>query len=287
MTDDGRYLLVAGGTGATVLSAARAAEGSSGAVLGTLSEPGNRRGVGAIEVIASPDGRYAFVSIEGAGQVAVYNLQRAISTRFRNPGFVGTIRPGEDVVGTAISPSGRWLYVTSELAAGANSRLGGTLSVIDLTKAEHDPAKAVRTSVLAHCAPVRVAVSPNGNTVWVAARDSDQLLAFSASELLSDPARALIAAVRVGEAPVGLALVDNGQLIVVADSNRFNARGRHSALTVLSTAAILAHRPAILGTLRAGLFPREMALEPNGQALLVNNFDSGNVEVVSLPKLNP
>src|SRR5271165_5713095 len=40
LTDDGRYLLAASGSGATVVSAAGAEQGSPTAVLGTLHEPG-------------------------------------------------------------------------------------------------------------------------------------------------------------------------------------------------------------------------------------------------------
>jgi len=52
--------------------------------------------------------------------------------------------------------------------------------------------------VAAGCQPVRVAVSPDGRTVWVTALQSDALLGFSAAGLLGDPSRALQAVVRVG-----------------------------------------------------------------------------------------
>ena len=164
-----------------------------------------------------------------------------------------------------VSPDGRWLYATSELAAGAPlADFDGTLSVISLSEAERQPARAVIANVAADCSPVRVVASPDGRIVWVTARESDQLLAFSAAKLRSDTAHALLAAVRVGEAPVGLALVAGGREVVVADSNRFAAPGAHSGLTVVDAAAALAHRPAVLGTIVAGSFPREMSLEPSG-----------------------
>ena len=72
----------------------------------------------------------------------------------------------------------------------------------------------VVATITAGCSPVRVVTSADGSTVWVTARESDRLLAFSAAKLLSDPAHSLIASVEVGEAPVGLALVDGGQRVV-------------------------------------------------------------------------
>jgi hypothetical protein len=96
----------------------------------------------------------------------------------------------------------------------------------------------------------------------------------------------LAAAVRVGQAPVGLALVDDGRAAVVAYSNRFNVAAGHSALTVVDVRAALAHRPAILGTIAAELVPREMSLKPNGQTLLVGNFESTQLEAVGVSALS-
>jgi DNA-binding beta-propeller fold protein YncE len=283
VTPGGRYLLIASGVGAVVVDVARAEAGDKGAVLGTLGEGSKQRFGGAIEVTTSRDGRYAFVSLEDTGQIAVYRLAAAIADRFSKPAYVGAIPTGEAPVGLAVSPDGRWLYSTSEIGGPGRRPLGrgnGSLSVISVSAAERDPSHAVTTTVNAGCQPVRVAVSPNGADVWVTARGSDELLAFSAAKLAAHPNHALLAAVRVGAAPVGVAVVDGGGRVVAADSNRFNAAGATAALTVVSSAAAFAHRPAIVGTVRAQQFPRDVALEPAGTVLLVSNFGSGTLEAV-------
>lgn len=158
LTDDGRYLLVAdGGYGATVVSVARAETSAPGAVLGTLERVAPRRGAprsllggGAIDVASSPDGHYVFVSVEYGDAVAVYNLQTAIADHFAHSSYIGSVPLGQAVVGMAVSPNRRWLYVTSELAAGARTLASqGTLSVIAIAKAERDPAHSVVTTVSA------------------------------------------------------------------------------------------------------------------------------------------
>jgi DNA-binding beta-propeller fold protein YncE len=291
LTDDGRYLLAAdGGSGAAVVSVVRAEGGAANPVLGRLERTAPRKGArlgalggGAIEAAGSRDGRYVFVSVEYGDAVAVYDLQTALTDHFSRGSYLGSVPLGRAVVGMAVSPDGRWLYVTSEIAAGARTlSSAGTLSVISIAKAEQDPARSVVATAQAGCQPVRVVVSADGRTVWVTARASDALLAFSAAKLIRSPARALLAAVRVGEAPVGLALVRHGSLVVVADSNRFSAHGAHAALTVVDAAAALAQRPAIVGTIPAGLFPREMSLVPPGRTLLVGNFASDQLEAVNL-----
>jgi hypothetical protein len=147
----------------------------------------------------------ATCSPRSGGVIAVYDLGRSPAPRFGPSDFIGAIRLGHAVVGSALSPDGRYLYVTSELAR-AVGRMGqpeanGTLSVLSVASAEHNPARATLATVPAQHEPVRVAASPDGSVVWVTARGGDHLLAFSAAKLLTDPARALIAQVTVGPPP--------------------------------------------------------------------------------------
>jgi DNA-binding beta-propeller fold protein YncE len=265
-----------------VISVTRAEQGTAGAVLGTLSTPGpGARDDSAIEVAVSPDGRFAFVTLEYADKAVVFNLGEALRAGFSTPGYVGSIPLGQAAVGMAVSPDGRWLYATSEVGYSPPS---GTLTVIDLRRAESDPASSVAATVDAGCEPVRVITSANGSEVWVTARASDDLLCFSAARLISDPAHALVAIVRVGEAPVGLAAVRGGSLIVVADSNRFAAGGAAADLDVVNVAAALSGDRAVAGRIPSGAFPREMALLPDG-TLLVSNYGSGQLEAVDVASI--
>jgi DNA-binding beta-propeller fold protein YncE len=289
LTADGRYLLAATHTGATVLSVARAERGAGDAELGSLRV---RQGGGGIEVAVTPDGDYAFVSLENSGDIAVFNLRRAETDDFQGSYLIGTIGVGEAPVGLAVSPDGRWLYATSQVggpgvrpAGSTGTGSTGTVTTISVGRAIQDPARSVVSSMSAGCSPVRVAISKDGRVVWVTARGSDELLALSASGLQHGSHHALLAAVRVGEAPVGLELVNGGRQMVVADSNRFGARGAGSDLTVISTAPMLAGRASILGKLRAGGFPREMSLTPDGRTLLVTDFSSGQLQAIRVSSL--
>lgn len=293
LTRDGRYLLVANSLGgADVLSVRKTERRAAGSVLGVLSGAAGLPLHGAIEVAVSRDDKFAFVSVEYSKVVAVYALGRALARGFGPSDFVGTIPVGIAPVGMAISRDGRWLYVTSEIAAGFRPGEGrtfqnahGTLSVISVSKAEADPSGSVVATVDAGCQPVRVITSIKGDVVWVTARASDALLAYSADRLVSAPQRAFIAGVRVGEAPVGLALVNAGSRIVVADSNRFGAHGASASLAVVDVPKALAGRRSLLGYLPAGTFPREMAVLPGSPILLVSNFGSAQLESVKLADL--
>jgi hypothetical protein len=294
LTRDGRLLLVADGDGAAVISVARAESGVPDPVLGTLSPPTSMASgaSGAIETASSANGQYVFVSLEYGnpdGEVSVYDIGSDQAPRFASSDYVGSIPLGEAVVGSALSPNGLYLYVTSEAGAraghGADGDDGddGTLSVINVKAAESTATdRAVMATVPAMLQPVRVAVSPTGSVVWVTARASNRVLAFSAQKLVSDAHDALIAQVKVGTAPVGIAVFDHGDRLIVADSDRFDARGAHSALTIINTRAALNYHDAVIATLRAGRFPREIAIERNGQTALVSDFASNQLETVNL-----
>jgi DNA-binding beta-propeller fold protein YncE len=281
LTPGDRYLVVADdGGGADVMSVAAAEDGSGAAVLGRMD---NAAGQGAITVSVSADGRYVFVPLEDSGGIAVYNLQRAIAGGFGQAGYVGTIPTALAPTDVAVAPDGRWLYATSE-DANQHSEVG-TLEVISLTKAENDPAASVVASVAAACNPVRVITSPGGSVVWVTARASNALLAFSAARLTTDPRHALLAAVPVGEAPVDLAFADGGTRLVVADSDRFNVLGASASIAVVDAADALAGRPALLGYLPAGEFPRQVTAEPGGRLVLVTNYNSSQLEAIDMADL--
>jgi YVTN family beta-propeller protein len=282
LTPNGKYLLVADlRAGADVIDVARAIGGQPDAWLGSLIAPQPAKG--AFEAVSSADSRFAFVTIAGDQEVAVFSLAHAISSGFGPGDYVGAIPAGKSNVGIATSPDPRWMYVTSEENVLGSKH--GMLSVVSVARAETDPAGSVVTTVDAGCRPVRAVVSSDGKTVWVSARQSNAVLAFSAARLLSDPRHALITWVRVGVQPVGLILVNCGSELVVADSHRFKAKHGVPNLAVVSVKAALSGRPAMVGYVRSGLDPRQLAVSPNGRTLLVGNVGSGELETVNLTEL--
>jgi DNA-binding beta-propeller fold protein YncE len=277
-TQNGRYLVAADEAGgADVVRLTRTATGTlSGTALGTLDSGGS----GATELALSPDGRYAFVSLEDSGQIAVFDLAQALTRGLGSAGLVGYVRVNPYPVGLAVSPDGRYLYATSELQPGSSE---GALATIDLAQAEVDPSHAVVSTVAAGCSPVRVIAT--GRRVYVTARGSDAVLSFSASALVNHPSQALQGWARVGEAPVGLVwLKDHGGVLVVADSNRFDTPGKTADLAVLDVpAGGRMHLAGYVAVPSAGSFPRDMAVNLRDGDVLVCNFNSGQLEAVRLP----
>ena len=183
----------------------------------------------------------------------------------------------------ALSPDGRYLYVVSEGSLGRATLSAGSLAAVDVVRAEQVSADAVVSHVPAGCGAGRVVLSSNGTVAWVAARASNQVLAFDTAKLLSDPQHALIATVAVGSEPVGLLLVNGGTTLLVANSNRFAAVQTPQTVYVVDTQAAFAGRPALKGSIAVGIFPRELSLV--GQTVILTNYNSGTISLIDVSKL--
>jgi DNA-binding beta-propeller fold protein YncE len=255
LTHDGKFLVAAAGSGAVVVNVAEAIQGAPDPVVGTLT---STHGSGAVEVLISPDDRFAFVTLQNSAEMAVFNLQRAVTDGYGPSDFIGYVPLGNQPVGMATD--GTWLYVVS---------FQGEIDVLSLSKAETDPGNSITSHAPAGCQPARAMMSADKQVVWVTARGSDDLLGFSVTRLRTDPGHALIAKVQVGEVPLGEALIDDGTRIVVADSDLHNLPGAASSVAVVDTAAALQGKPALIGYLPVGALPREFAVLPGGSTVLV------------------
>jgi DNA-binding beta-propeller fold protein YncE len=282
LTPNGRYLLVTGGTGITVFRVSSLKSVAGSPAVGSLGIPGQKH---AEDVAVTPDGKYAFVTYQDSAHVGVFNLQRALSSGLGSSDLVvGLIPVGPQPIGIAMAPDGKHAYVASGQAHATTG--AGVLNVIDVPQAEKHPGSAVvMKSIPAGCQTNRVAISPDGQDLWVTAVGSNALLGFSAAKLLSDPAHALIARVAVGQSPLGLAVISNGSRIVVADSNKQPQPGSVPNLAVVSVSKALAQKSALLGYVQSGLQPRQFAVVSHGTTLLVTNTKSGQVQTVDLSRL--
>jgi DNA-binding beta-propeller fold protein YncE len=304
VTRDGRYLLdtvqpIGAATtpqGAQIIDIQKAIAGQPGAILGTVP---TGAGSGPIEVALSNDGRFAFVTNEDNETVSVIDFRKALESGASASSLVGNIPVDQLPVGITFSPDGRYLYVSNEeanptlpgysptacniptgIGTGTTPGPEGTLTVVDLRKAERDPANSVLADDFAGCSPVRVVLSAGGQVAWVTARAEDDVLAFSTRRLLSDPAHALISRTPVGVAPVGIQLFDHNRLIAVADSNRFTT-GQAGTVSILDYRKALsgAGSSATVGTFVAGDFPRQWGLSNDDRFLYLTEFSSNILAV--------
>ena len=233
----------------------------------------------------------------------VIDLEQARADGFKGRGAVGKLDVGSAPIAVTLSPDGRFLYTTSEAAlpdwnwprtcrpenpngrGNAPNHPQGAIIVFDLAQALRDSSHAAISRVPAGCNPVRLVLSPIGDVAYVSARDDNALLAFDAQRLVSDTAHALLGRAEVGIAPVGIAVIDTGARVVVTSSNRFGGSvSDHQPLTVVDARRLRAGVPAVIGTIPAGAFPRELRLTADGRTLFATNFASRTLEMIDLAR---
>jgi DNA-binding beta-propeller fold protein YncE len=283
LSPDGRFLIGANGSGATLFDVSRILAGADKPEIGYLNDP---KGAGSIYAAFSRDGHLLFVANERSASITVHDFAGLIAGQ---PDHAGHIETGGAPVGLAVSPDGKYLYSTSEVERGGGQECAaeggngprhapGRLMVIDIAAAERDPSTAVVRDVAAGCNAVRVVLSADGARAFVTARGENALLAFDTAKLLAKAGDALTMKVKTGSSPVGVLAA--GGHVFVTNSDRFGG-GAHQTVQVFDEKTLTPAGPAIA----AGGFPRELSLMPDGKTLLITNFATQTVEAVDLASL--
>jgi DNA-binding beta-propeller fold protein YncE len=272
---------------------------------------GDRSGSGYLA--ATPDGRFLFVANEygDRGNLGVIALHPDAAGQV-HPEPLAHIPTPSATPGVTVSPDGSRVYAVGEViepqaaaqlpgrgvpelersgcvqASASRSMPNGVLYVIDVAAAAaltaasspQDARQAVLARVDSGCSPVRVAVSPDGATLYVTARGDNRVLVFDARALETDPGHALRQAIPTGgEAPVGLHLFADGKALLVANSNRFAGGPGNAAVIDLSDAA----KSTVRQTVKTGEFPRNITQSADGARLYLTIF-LGNELLVLQPQ---
>ena len=301
LTNDGRLLVVSDNDRVAFIDTERLVTGHGGALLGYLIDAAAK---GRVYASITPDDRFAFIADENSATVSVIDLGKARASGFNASSTVGKIPTGAAPIAMVFSPDQRLVYITSQRAPAnlgwpivckreANNAANdltpvateGAIHIVDLARAETDPAHAVVGNVAAGCSPVRLVLSQDGVRAYVTARNSNSLLVFDRAKMSSEPGTSLIARVPVGTAPVGVAVVNDGRQVIVTNSNRFAGNGDDAqSLTVIDADKVAAGAAAVVGSIPAGAFPRELRLTSDGRTLILTNFGSRTVQMIDLAR---
>jgi YVTN family beta-propeller protein len=305
MTHDGRMLIVPDDNYIAFVDVRRAVTGSGDALLGYIEDvPGDDGG--AVYAAVSPDDRYAFISEEQTAKLTVIDLQKLRSSHFAHESIVAEFLIGNAPVALVFSNDGKYLFATVQRALNkyaypktctpegapgpdAANETPGSVVTIDVAKAAGDPEHAIVSDVVAGCHPVRAALAPDGATLWVTARASNAVLAFSTAKLLAADASAKIAEVPLGAAPVPVCVTPDGNYVLAGNSNRFG-QGQPGDQEVV---VVGARSQAVAGRFHVGKFPRQFTQTRGGSTIFLTNYGSNTVTVIdpkaiaSIAKITP
>jgi DNA-binding beta-propeller fold protein YncE len=295
LTHDGKLLIAPAWDQEIFLDVQKLEAGNAGSILGAFPEKGSGSGYANV----TPDDKLLFISEESGRSIIVIDLERARADGYKTDAVVGKIPTGNGAIALSFSPDGRWLYSTIgrvppewhwPRACKAQNKSAGTplvdpegaVIVVDVARARTDPTHAVVGRIPAGCHPVRAAISPTGDRLYVTARNGNEVLAFSTEKLVSDPEHARVGMAHVGEAPVPVAVIDDGRRIVVGNSNRFANLRSPQTLTVLDAKKLEKGVDAVLGVMPAGAFPRGLSLSHDGRTLFLTNSGSSSLQVIDV-----
>jgi len=178
LSRDGSLLLAATAPHSVAfIDVGRAIAGAPDAVLGYQSLGAV---AGTIELALSGDGRFLFAANENSSSVSVINVGNALRSDFAASAVIGQIPVERAPVGLAVSPDDAHLFVTNEQAKAGTpgynpnacalpaGTLGpqGTITVVDVRRAEISPATSVVSRTYAGCVPVRIELSRTGDIGW-------------------------------------------------------------------------------------------------------------------------
>lgn len=205
-------------------------------------------GVGAqpVHMVASPDGRYIFVTNFSGSSVSVVDTTIWRVTR--------TIRTPAAPHSIVLSPDGRLAYVACYL--------GAAITVLDIAQ----QAIVGTIPLPAQARPYGLNISRDGRYLYTSDNFSSQLYT------LDTTTRTAVAAVQVGLRPALIARSPNGSMLYVANGGSHNL----SAVDIASNPAA----PHVIATTSLDGYPHGVSVTPDGRYVIVADTVSGDVSIV-------
>jgi alpha-galactosidase len=159
------------------------------------------------------------------------------------------ITVGSDPSGVAVTPDGKYVYVTNH---GSKS-----VDVIDTAT------NTVVATIPVGAGPYGVTITPDGKTAYVADSGSNNV------DVIDTATNTVVARVPVGAQPYGLAITPDGK-------NAYVSNQSGNTVTPIDTATNTAGTPIPVGS-----EPRQIAITPNGSTAYVANMGSASVTPIN------
>lgn len=199
-----------------------------------------------VHMVASPDGRYVFVTNFSGSSVSVVD-----TTTWKLAGSIPTPAAPHSIV---LSPDGRFAYVACYL--------GAAIAILDIARRT-----IVGTITLpAQARPYGLMISRDGRYLYTSDNFSSQLYTVDTTT------HKAIAATQVGLRPALIARSPDGSRLYVANG------GSHD-LSVVDIASDPA-APHVLASTALDGYPHGVSVTPDGRYVIVADTVSGDVEVV-------
>ena len=223
--------------------------------------PAIQAGSGPAGVAVTPNGKMAYVT--DAGSAPIGTTITPIDLVTDKP--LSPITVGAGPQGIAISPDGStaWVSLAGAVVVGQSGSVGSTVVSVNLAT------KAVSAPVSVGNAPLAVALSNDGQTLWVANSYSGSVTPITTSTRVAGTP------VAVNGAPDALVVSPDSHTVYVADERSSVAKGNN--VTPISTSSLSPSAPIAVQKAPTGL-----AVTPDGSTLWVVCSGAGSLEPIDL-----
>jgi DNA-binding beta-propeller fold protein YncE len=161
----------------------------------------------------------------------------------------------------------------------------GALQVIDIARLLSAGQDASLFTFVTGCEPTSAAAAPDGDTIYVASRSDDALLAFAVHKGPPESAPSLIGTVPVlATGPTDIAIAEQGRTVIV--SNSHDRDSGPTFLTVIDAARVSEGRTAVRGIIptRSRKIPT-VVVATDGHTLFVPNREANLLQIVDLQRV--
>lgn len=207
-------------------------------------------------IAISPNGKRAYVANSDSTTLSI------ISTKHNK--VIGVIDGFDGPSGIVITSDGNFAYVNNYGSSqGVGSGHGNTVSVVNLEF------NVIVGTIPVGLAPAALAISPNGNFVYVINYVDGNPFTGTMS-IINTKTNTVIDTVSGFFGPFGIAVTPNGRYAYVTNfgSNDFAPFG--STVSIVK----LYDNPKIVGTVDVGIQPSGIAITPNGKYAYVSNYNT-------------
>jgi DNA-binding beta-propeller fold protein YncE len=223
--------------------------------------PAIQAGSGPAGVAVTPNGKMAYVT--DAGSAPIGTTITPIDLVTDKP--LSPITVGAGPQGIVISPDGStaWVSLAGAVVQGQSGAVGSAVVSVNLAT------KAVSAPISVGNAPLALALSNGGQTLWVANSYSGSVTPITTGTRVAGTP------IAVNGAPDALVVSPDGQTVYVADETSSVAKGNN--VTPISTSSLAASAPIAVAKAPTGL-----AVTPDGSTLWVVCSGAGSLEPINL-----
>jgi len=267
----GLFVSTGGGNGSDNITAF--AIGYDGALTSTSSDSISV-GSNSYEIAISPNGKYLYgTNLASTGSKGI-NVYQVGASGVLSAIKTGTFNAGANPTGIAVTPNGNYCYVTNQ---GSTNGING---ISAYTIGSNGALTAIGSGTFTTGpSPIGIAISPNGNYLYITNYSSVGTNGISAFTISSDGSLSAITSgtFTTGVNPIAVAVSPNGSYLYVTNHGSTGTNG----ISVFSIGSDGALTAVTTGTFATGLRPYGVVVTPNSSYVYLVNYGSTGTNGIS------